>query len=396
MRLLAKWEWKKLLRDWKTRVLLIGFFLFFSSFSLLYKQQTLTFPEQEMDDQYQTIHNIFNAIPKSVFDGEDGQEVYDNLAKLQSLYGMQLYILTKRDGNTIEGFEHVFDGYLENGAKIAEYNETLLTLTNFEYYDFLLSYLPDAEKIHQDVAFYDYMAEHELDIEWNAFSASNILLQEINVLIGVVLFLFVALLGCDRFTRDQVKNWSITHGIPIPWRKQWHLRTFHLWILMWLTTIGGIVISYSISLLTESVGSLWYPVLIYTPNGYTPIAIWQYALLALGSAMLLSYLLMLFTVGLSWVFRTIYLTIILTLSTYFVPQFWLVVQPFTAWQPSLYFRIESVLMGDMAQATGLPGVYFWKGLLIMLVLLILMEVLFAGIFDRIQTQSLGLRRRMKR
>jgi hypothetical protein len=53
-------------------------------------------------------------------------------------------------------------------------------------------------------------------------------------------------------------------------------------------------------------------------------------------------------------------------------------------------------MGDMAQATGLPGVYFWKGLLIMLVLLILMEVLFAGIFDRIQTQSLGLRRRMKR
>ena len=27
MRLLAKWEWKKLLRDWKTRVLLIGFFI---------------------------------------------------------------------------------------------------------------------------------------------------------------------------------------------------------------------------------------------------------------------------------------------------------------------------------------------------------------------------------
>lgn len=395
MQLLAKWEWKKILRDWKTRILLIGFFLFFSSFSLLYKQQTLTFPEEEMNEQYQTIHNIFNAIPKSVFEGEDGEEVYDNLAKLQSLYGMQLYILTKREGNTIEGFEHVFDGYLENGANIAQHNATLLTLTDFEYYDFLLSYLPDAEKIHQDVAFYSYMAEHELDIEWNAFSASNILLQEINMLIGVVLFLFVALLGCDRFTRDQVKNWSITHGLPIPWRKQWHLRTLHLWILMWLVTIGGVLLSYAISLFTESAGSLWYPVLLYTPNGYTPVAIWQYALLAIGLAMLLSYLLMLLAVGLSWVFRTIYLTLIITLSTFFIPQFWLVVQPLTSWQPSLYFHIESVLMGEMAQATEMSGIYFWKGILIMLVLFFLVDALFIGIFDRIQTQSLGLRRRAK-
>lgn len=216
------------------------------------------------------------------------------------------------------------------------------------------------------------------------------------MLIGVVLFLFVALLGCDRFTRDQVKNWSITHGLPIPWRKQWHLRTLHLWILMWLVTIGGVLISYAISLFTESAGSLWYPVLLYTPNGYTPVAIWQYALLAIGLAMLLSYLLMLLTIGLSWVFRTIYLTLIITLSTFFIPQFWLVVQPFTSWHPSLYFHIESVLMGEMAQATGISGIYFWKGILIMLVLFFLVEVLFAGIFDRIQTQSLGLRRRAKR
>lgn len=392
---LAKWEWKKLLRDWKTRILLMGFFLFFSSFSLLYQQQNLSFPEEEMNEQYQTIHNIFNSIPKSVFEGPDGQEVYDTLAELQSLYGMQLYILSKRDGNTIEGFENIFDSYLENGAKIAQNNAELLTLIDFDYYDFLISYLPDAEFIYQNVAFFDYMGEHNLDIEWNAFSASNIFLQEVNVMVGIVLFLFVALLGCDRFTRDQTKNWSISHGLPISWRKQWHTRTAQLWVLMWIVSLGGLVISYVISLLSESPGSVWYPVIIYSHNGYMPVAIWKYALLAIGAAMLLSYFLMLLTVGLSWVFRTIYLTLIITLSTYFIPQFWQIVEPLSAWQPSLYFHIEAVLMGDMAYATGLQGIYFWKGLVLMSVVFVLIEILFAGIFDRIQTPTLGLRRRAK-
>ncbi|HIY57260.1 MAG TPA: hypothetical protein H9829_03535, partial [Candidatus Tetragenococcus pullicola] len=122
---LAKWEWKKLIRDWKTRVLLFGFLIFFSSFSLLYQQQNLSFPEEEMEDQYHIIHQLFNSIPDSVFSGVDGKEVYDTLAKQQMLYGMQLYILSQRDGNEIKGLEHVFDSYLENGTNIARNNAYL-------------------------------------------------------------------------------------------------------------------------------------------------------------------------------------------------------------------------------------------------------------------------------
>ncbi len=391
---LAKWEWKKLLRDWKTRILFVGFLLFFGSFSLLYQQQYLTFPEEEMNEQYLTIHEIFNSIPRSVFVGPDGEEVYDTLAELQVLYGMQLYILSKRDGNVIKGFEDIFDSYLENGTNIARNNAELLTLTNFEHYDYLISYLPDQERIHQDVAFYDYMEENNLEIEWNAFSASNIFLEEVNIVIGLVMFLFVALLGCDAFTKDQRRNWSITQGLPVTWRKQWHTRSFQLWSLMWLATLLGLFASYVISLQIESQGSMSYPVIIYTQNGYVPIAIWQYSLIAIGSAMVLSYLLMLVTVGLSWVFRTIYLTILMTLSIYFVPFLWQVVQAFTSWQPSLYFHIESVLMGDMAAKTGLSGVFSWKGLILFLVSFLLIEGMFNKVFDRIQTQSHGLQRRI--
>ena len=110
--------------------------------------------------------------------------------------------------------------------------------------------------------------------------------------------------------------------------------------------------------------------------------------------MVLSYLLMLVTVGLSWVFRTIYLTILMTLSIYFVPFLWQVVQAFTSWQPSLYFHIESELMGDMAAKTGLSGVFSWKGLILFLVSFLLIEAIFNKFFDRIQTQSHGLQRRI--
>ncbi len=390
---LTKWEWKKLLRDWKTRILLGAFLTFFASFSLFYQQQSVSFPEEQMSEQYKNIHQLFNSVPSSEFSGEVGEEVYDILAELQMLYGMQLYILTKQDGNTIAGFEDSFSDYLEYGTRVASNQERLLELDEFAYSDYLRNFIPNEATIRQDVVFYDYMQEHDLEIEWNSFSASNIFLQEVNVMIGFCLFLFIALLAGDRFTRDQTRNWSITQGIPISWRKQWHTRAMQLWTLIWAVSIVGLAISYFVSLFLETPGSLWYPVMVLLPSGYAAIAIWQYALLAIGMGMLLSYFLLLLTLGLSWVFRTVYLTITLAMAVYAIPMLWQTVQPFSSWQPSLYLHIEPVLSGAWAEATGLPSITFWKGILLIIGLILLLEVIFAYVFDHIQTQTLGLKRR---
>lgn len=391
--MLAKWEWKKLLRDWKTRILLVAFFLFYATFSLLYQQQTVSFPQERMKDQYDNIHRLFNTVPSSDFSGKTGQEVYDILADLQMQYGMQLYILTRQEGNTITGFENIFSDYLEYGTQIAHNQARLLELEDFTYHEYLMNFMPDEETIRRDVQFYDYLAKHDLSIEWNSFSASNIFLQEVHLIIGFSLFLFIALLAGDRFTKDQVKNWSITHGLPVPWRKQWHLRAAQLWLLVWLTSLSGLLTSYIISLFIESPGSLMYPVMTYTPFGYIPIAIWLYAILAIVLAMLLSVFLILLTLGLSWVFRTIYLTMMVTIGWYFIPMLWQTIDPISSWQPSLYLHIEPVLDGTSADAFGLPGIHFLKALVPLLLLILLVEALFAKIFDRIQTQTLGLKRR---
>lgn len=389
----AKWEWKRLLRDWKTRLLLLAFFSFYGSFSLLFQQQDLTFPEDDIAQAYHEVLDLFNTIPASAFTGETGEEVYDLLADQQRLFGLQEYILSRQTGNSVPNWEGVLSNYLDNGTQITRNYARLLELESFTYYNYLINFLPSEEVLQRDVAFYDYLEKHGLEIEWNAYSASSIFLEEINVIIGFSLFLFVALLGCDRFTKDQTRYWSVTQGVPVPWRRQWYVRTGQLWLLMWMATLAGLSVSYLISLALETSGSLGYPVMVYAATSYFPLAIWQYSLLAFASGMFLSFLLMLLTVGLSWMIRNIYLTLTITLGLYYLPSIWQTFSPLSSWQPSLYLRIEPVLTGTLAQDTQVPGIVIWKAFCAYLIMISILELLFNHVFDRIQTQKLGLQRR---
>ncbi|MER2064159.1 MAG: hypothetical protein ABS873_05865, partial [Alkalibacterium sp.] len=67
MKRVLKWNGRLLLRDWKTRLLLIGFFLFLGTFSLLYRQQNVTLPEVQLRSEYSEAHNIFRLIPDAHF-----------------------------------------------------------------------------------------------------------------------------------------------------------------------------------------------------------------------------------------------------------------------------------------------------------------------------------------
>lgn len=390
---LAKWHWRKLLRDWKTRIILIAFFLFFSSFSLFYRQQNLDLPLDEVREQYGVTQQLFHIIPESHFEGALGEEAYNLLAQQQRLYGMQRYILSEKEGNTVEAMASVVDNYIDNGRTIAENQLRLWEMTDFDSYTILTSILSDRETLQQELAFYHYLDRHQLDIEWNPYSASQVLYQQAELIVGMVLFLFAGLLAADRFTQDQKKNWSVTQGIPISWKKQWHQRSMQLWLLMWSVTILGMGISYTISLLRETAGSLWYPIAIYSREGVEYLATWQYILLLIGFGMLLSYVILLLGTGLSWIIRNVYLTIGLVVSVYFIPSIWQLVEPFSSWQPSLYLQIVPVIRGTSAEQFGLASVTSWKMLLLLLVCLLILEGVFAAVFNFIPTKTMGLKRR---
>lgn len=393
MKKIVKWNGLRILRDWKTRILLALFLVFFGSFSLLYRQQNVTFPAIEMSEEYEDERQIYRLIPQSHFDSELGREVQNALGSNSVALGVNRYILSQRSGNEIKGMSSLPD-YIENGRTIVENNLFLYSAEEFESYDLLVdTYLPPLEEVLEQERFYDQLEASGLDIEWNPYSASQMTKGELEILSGLTLFLFIAILAADHFTKDQEDHWSATQGWPIPWKTQWRLRSGFLAGLFWLTTLIGIGISYIISLGMESKGSFNYPTALFQKGAVYYVPLWQYLLICLTMTIALSYVLFLTTTGLSWIFRNFYLSILLVVSIFLLPQMWNILPAFSSWQPSLYLNILGVLDGSVAASTGLSGVVWWKGFILYGVIILALEWMFSKVFSYIPTATSGLQRR---
>lgn len=393
MKKIAKWNWLRIIRDWKTRILLALFLIFFGSFSLLYRQQNVTFPAIEMSEEYEDERQIYRLIPKDHFESELGQEVQKALGSNSVALGVNRYILSQRSGNEIQGM-NVLPDYIENGREIVENNLFLHSAEDFESHELLVdTYLPPLEEVLEQERFYNELEASGLDIEWNPYTASQMVKVEFELLAGITLFLLIALLAADHFTKDQVENWSATQGWPIPWKTQWRLRSGYLGGLFWLAILIGTGISYLISLQIETSGSFNYPTALFQNGAVHYVPLWQYLIISITMSMALSYILLLITTGLSWIFRNFYLTILLVAGLFLLPQMWSFLPAFSSWQPSLYLNILGVLDGSVAASTGLSGVVWWKGIIIYGVMVLALEWLFSKVFSYIPTATSGLQRR---
>ena len=393
MKKIAKWNWLRIIRDWKTRILLALFLIFFGSFSLLYRQQNVTFPAIEMSEEYEDERQIYRLIPKDHFESELGQEVQKALGSNSVALGVNRYILSQRSGNEIQGMD-VLPDYIENGREIVENNLFLHSAEDFESHELLVdTYLPPLEEVLEQERFYNELEASGLDIEWNPYTASQMVKVEFELLAGITLFLLIALLAADHFTKDQVENWSATQGWPIPWKTQWRLRSGYLGGLFWLAILIGAGISYLISLQIETSGSFNYPTALFQNGAIHYVPLWQYLIISITMSIALSYILLLITTGLSWIFRNFYLTILLVAGLFLLPQMWNFLPAFSSWQPSLYLNILGVLDGSVAASTGLSGVVWWKGIIIYGVMVLALEWLFSKVFSYIPTATSGLQRR---
>lgn len=388
------WTSLRIVRNRKIRVLSILFLTFFASFSLLYRQQELTFPYYEMREEYQDEQQIYRLIPPQHFEGELGHEVQQRLGSNSVSLGVQRYLLKEEDGNT---FNELIDlpNYIEVGQQLAENNLFLYEATDFGSYDLLVNeYLPPEDMIYEQIRFFDALEESGLDIEWNYFSSAQILKEEMNFLTGVLLFLMLAILAGDHFTKDHQKHWSVTHGLPVSWKQTWRANSSILFLLFWAVVLVGSGISYLIGTILDTSGSLHYPTALYFEGGVQYIPMWQYLIIALILSILLSYILLLLTTGLSWFIRNSYLTILLVSGLYLVPQIWQIIPAFSSWQPSLYLNLNNVLNGTMASLTDLNGVVWWKAGLVYLLMIVILEIVFNQVFSKIPTETSGLKRRV--
>lgn len=386
---LFKWEFLKIIRDWKVRILLLALLIFLATFSSFYQNQNVSLPLENIREQYSQVENVYYASPEAHLETEVGQYVDGLLAENQWLLGMQRYILNQRDGNTVEGLEDLVGDYVEQGMTINENILKLLDAEDFESYPLLVENLPSREEVEAEMQFLTYLDENNVDIDWNPMSPSLVLFELINTVAGVFLFIVAAVMGADRFSLDQERNWSITQGIPASWHFQWRLRTFINWMLVWIISILGILISYFISTTRADTGTLMYPVQLYGPQYAEHISVLNYTIIVTLLVMVLSYLIIKLSVGLSWVFRNIYLTIAIVIGVFFIPYIFTVIPPESGMNPLLYLQIEPVLNG------------FWEPLFVniprmivaFVLIFLIIEILFFFVFQRIPTRTGKLERR---
>ncbi|MEK4554134.1 MULTISPECIES: hypothetical protein [Jeotgalicoccus] len=387
---LFKWDFLKIIRDWKVRILLVALFLFLASYSAFYQDRDLALPLEELRSEYEDTQQIFNAIPEDHFESARGQEIYDKLARQQSIVGMQRYILSEQEGNTVSGLESVVSDYVDQGLELAENRLFFYEADDFESQELLLSFMPSREEIENDLKFLTYLKENNVDIDWNPLSPSLVLFNLINIVAGVFIFIIAAVFGADRFSRDQEFNWSISQGIPYSFAYQWRQRTFISWGLIWIITLSGIFVSYLLSTFYTDSGTLKYPVPLYAGEETVYISIMQYVLITVFMTMALSYIIVKFSTGLSFVFRNIYLTITIAVAVFYLPYVIALTGSAAVWNPLLYLQIIPVLEGSWE---SLNNVTITKLLISIAVLYIIVEVVFHFVFKLIPTRTGKLERR---
>lgn len=387
---LFKWDFLKIIRDWKVRILLVALFLFLASYSAFYQDRDLALPLEELRSEYEDTQQIFNAIPEDHFESATGQEVYDKLARQQSIIGMQRYILSEQEGNTVSGLESVVSDYVDQGLELAENRLFFYEADDFESQELLLSFMPSREEIENDLKFLTYLKENNVDIDWNPLSPSLVLFNLINIVAGVFIFIIAAVFGADRFSRDQEFNWSISQGIPYSFAYQWRQRTFISFGLIWIITLSGIFVSYLLSTFYADSGTLKYPVPLYAGEETVYISIMQYVLITVFMTMALSYIIVKFSTGLSFVFRNIYLTITIAVAVFYLPYVIALMGSAAVWNPLLYLQIIPVLEGSWE---SLNNVTITKLLISIAVLYIIVEIAFHFIFKLIPTRTGKLERR---
>lgn len=387
---LFKWDFLKIIRDWKVRILLVSLFLFLASYSAFYQDRSPALPLDELRSEYEDTQQIFHAIPQNHFETKTGQKVYDKLARQQSIIGMQRYILGEQEGNTVEGLENVVSDYVDQGLELAKNRLYFYEADDFESQELLLSFMPSEQDIKNELKFLTYLKENNVDIDWNPLSPSLVLFNLINIVSGIFIFIIAAIFGADRFSKDQESNWSISQGIPYSWAHQWRQRTFISWGLIWIITLAGIGLSYFFSTLLADSGTLNYPVPLYAGEETVYISIMEYAAIALLLTMGLSYIIVKLSTGLSWVFRNIYLTITIVVAVFYLPYVFALTGPAASWNPFLYLQIIPVLEGSWG---SLKDVTITKLIISLGILYIIVEVLFYFIFKLIPTRTGKLERR---
>ena len=280
----------------------------------------------------------------------ENKEIYENLLLQQRAVASQDVALRFQQP----------DAYIKNGQKVSS-----LRLKGYEqgYGEVRPVFLISQEQARKDLAFYDYLSDHQLAAEKDAANGANYFTVSLTLFSSFAFFFFLFLSG-DILTSDAAHA-TVVEAYPVngTQRTVGKLLIHTLFPAGLVTLLFGI--GYGLASLVLRPGILAYPEVIYQSSGYQAIPTWKFLLFFAGYLILLQIHVVLLSAVLNLLFKNFYLNLFLGGALYLLPILVPAPHRLFAYLPFDYWNPAAVLDGTAAVSYENPQITFSFGFIIL-------------------------------
>ncbi|WP_432359949.1 hypothetical protein [Sporosarcina sp. UB5] len=367
-------ETKLLLLNRKNWLLGLGLILFFPMYYSHYSQLDIVEIREEVAKESEKFYEVFNSFPGSVWETQEGKEIYANLLEQIGLLHWQVLYLRK-DGN--------LDGYFGAGPNFHKFfdgrlklNELRLDLHQRGNKGIHREHIVPVDEILKENALYRYHREHDISLIQDPFKASNYIPVALNLISGTLFCILVLLAGSSILVNDQLHP-SVLFGFPISFMQKAISKVgVHFVQIMFFLCASILIGSFYVARKTGW-GDFRAPVLIYQDADFIAISMLRYLFYMLIAFALIALFLLFTFLLINLVTKNLYAAIVIILFVLLAPQLLLVAGVETNWlYPLKFIDISAVLSGEAAKEYGVEKLdfkhaYSWLVVLNLLVISIL-------------------------
>ncbi|WP_339251463.1 hypothetical protein NSQ43_14955 [Sporosarcina sp. FSL W8-0480] len=350
-------EMKLLLLNKKNWLLGLALILFFPLYYTHYSKLEIVELKEEAIKKSETFYEVFNYFPASVWQTQEGKEIYANLLEQSGLLFWQRLYLSKDVDNPDSFFSAGpnYQKFFETGLKL---NELRLDLHERGNKGIHRDHIVPIDEILKENALFEYHKEHEITLVPDPFKASNFVPVALNIVSGTLFCILVLLAGSSMLVNDQLHP-SVLFGFPISFMQKAISKVGgHLVQIMLFLCLAILIGSYYVANIAGW-GDFRTPVLIYQDADFIAISMLRYLFYMLVAFALIALLLLLTFLLVNLVTKNLYAAIVIILFVLLSPQLLQVAGVETNWlYPLKFVDIGAVLSGDAAKEYGIEKLDF--------------------------------------
>lgn len=333
-------ETKLLLHNRKSWFVSSFLFLFYLLFFINISQVEPTSLIDQKREEARIMNATFDHIEGQREDIPEISEIYDILTKQSSLINFQVYYLGIGDDS---------EQYIENGLELNQLRLKVHELGNTGIPDYLIT---PREEILKENALLQYMKDHQLPIGAASFLTNYYFVNALHAMSGLLFLSIILISGSELLVYEQ-RHRTLVKGFPISFMKKVHGKVAVQFICIYLFLLIGFLIGCTYAAKKLDATDFSFPILIYNTGDYEAVSTAQYLVYIFWGMLLVTMLLLYFSILLNMLFRNAFANILVGLGIFYLPDLFIVAGMNASFlHPIKFINIAGVLSGDLAIQFG--------------------------------------------